>query len=199
VTVLVLDLDGVVVLGHPEGGHWPKHLLRDLGLAPERLQECFFRTHFEACVLGQRDLFEALDDAWPQLGWDGSPQALVDYWFAMDSRLDGEVLAEVDAWRSKGGRAFLATVQEHHRARHVWEYLRLRERFDGLIHSAALGARKPDRTFFERATARLPIEAPGEVLFLDDLPANVDAARSFGWQAHLHTGPEDLRRAMAEG
>lgn len=198
-TVLVLDLDGVVVLGHPEGGHWQKHLLRDLGLEPERLQEAFFRSFWASCVLGERDLFEALDEAWPQLGWSGTQQMLVEYWFETDSRLDGEVLAEVDAWRSRGGKAFLATVQEHHRARHVWEVLGLRGRFDGLIHSAALGARKPDRAFFEHATSRLPVAAPGEVLFLDDSPANVEAARSFGWQAHRHDGPEDLRRAIAGG
>jgi FMN phosphatase YigB (HAD superfamily) len=41
---------------------------------------------------------------------------------------------------------------------------------------------KPDPAIyraFERATAR----APEEILFFDDLPENVAAARALGWQA----------------
>lgn len=196
-TVLVLDLDGVVVLGHPEGGRWDKHLARDLGMKAEHVQQRFFKPHFRRAVLGEADLFDILNTAWPSLECEGTPRAFVDYWFAKDSLIDSAVLADVDAWRAKGGKAFLATVQEHHRARHVWEALGLSAHFDGMHYSAALGAAKPDAEFYRRAQAKLP-GAPGDVLFLDDRIENVDAASAFGWRARHYRGIDDLRTALAE-
>ena len=89
-TVLVLDLDGVVVRGHREGGRWDKHLERDLGLKPDTLQSRFFQPHFQRIVTGQDDLFETLERIWPQLDCPATPRALVDYWFAADSALWAE-------------------------------------------------------------------------------------------------------------
>jgi glucose-1-phosphatase len=50
----------------------------------------------------------------------------------------------------------------------------------GLSHEA--GTRKPHRRFYEHCQA-LAGCSPGECLFIDDLPANVAAARAFGWRA----------------
>jgi putative hydrolase of the HAD superfamily len=197
VAVLVLDCDGVVVLGHPEGGRWDKHLMRDLGMKLELLQERFFRAHFAGIVTGETDLFEVLERVWPELECAATPRAFVDYWLANDSRLDFDVLATVDRWRADGGKAFLATVQEHNRARYLWDALKLREHFDGMLYSAALGARKPHPEFFERALAKLPVSSPEEILFLDDFAKNVEAAKALGWEAHLHTCADDLTRALA--
>src|ERR1043166_2669602 len=63
--ILVLDVDGVVVLGHPEGGRWDKHLARDLGVASAALQDRFFRTHWRDIALGKTDLTEALREVPP--------------------------------------------------------------------------------------------------------------------------------------
>lgn len=199
-TVLVLDLDGVVVTGHPDGGRWDRHLMRDLGLAPEIVQERFFRAHWPRIEIGAADLHAVLGDIWPTLGTSGCDAAgFVAYWFAHDSRLDLEVLGMVDAWRREGGQAYLATVQEHHRARHVWADLGLKNHFDGMVYSAELGAKKPQDAFYARALERLPVSAPGDILFLDDRAENVAAARRAGWQAHLYKRPDDLRRALAGG
>src|ERR1700712_596975 len=124
-TVLVLDLDGVVVRGHPDGGRWDKDIARDLGLQPDILHTRFFKAHFHKIVTGQADLFETLERIWPELECKATPQALVDYWFAMDSLLDADVLAQVDAWRMAGRKAYLGTVQEHHRARYLMQTLGL--------------------------------------------------------------------------
>jgi putative hydrolase of the HAD superfamily len=197
-TVLVLDLDGVVVLGHPDGGRWDKDLARDLGMDPERVQTRFFRAHFRRAVLGEADLFEILDTVWPELQGVGTPRGFVEYWFTKDSRVDPDVLALIDGWRADGGKAYLATVQEHHRARHVWETIGLSRHFDGMHHSAALGAAKPDPEFYRRAHAKLPAATPSEVLFLDDRLDNIEAAAAFGWRARHYRGIDDLRRALSD-
>jgi len=122
----------------------------------------------------------------------------MEYWFACDSRLNDQLLAEIDAWRTAGNKVFLATVQEHLRAKHLWEMLGLNRRFDGLHYSAALGAAKPAALFYERVQSRLPVKSPGEVVFLDDSIGNVEAAATFGWRARHFTNVSDLRQALAE-
>jgi putative hydrolase of the HAD superfamily len=196
VTVLVLDCDGVIVLGHPDGGRWDKNLQADLGIQPELLQERFFRAHFADIVEGRVDLFAALEQAWPEFECVNSQRDLVDYWLAHDCRVDPDVLDEVDRWRDSGGKAFLATVQEHNRASHLWNVLKLSDHFDGMLYSAELGARKPHAAFYERAIAKLPVASPKEILFFDDSEANIVTARDLGWRAYLYRGIDDLRREL---
>jgi putative hydrolase of the HAD superfamily len=69
---------------------------------------------------------------------------------------------------------------------------RERERFHGfedvtddIVYSHEVGLAKPAPAAYELVTERLGVEA-GEVLFLDDVEANVVAARAVGWQAVLH-------------
>ncbi|HUO87969.1 MAG TPA: HAD-IA family hydrolase [Rhizomicrobium sp.] len=197
-TVLVLDCDGVVLTGHPDGGRWDKDIERDFGMRPELLQARFFRAHWRRIEVGHADLFEVLEEVWPELGARGTARAFVDYWFASDSRRNHEVLALVDAWRARGRTAHLATVQEHHRARYIWETLALGNHFDALHYSAALGCAKPDASFYGAVQSRLPGAAPADVVFLDDLEKNVDAANAFGWRARLFRSVEDLRTAIDE-
>ena len=196
--MLVLDLDGVVLLGHPEGGRWDKHLARDLGIEPASLQEHFFTPHFRQIVTGREDLIERLSACWPDLACSSRPQELVDYWFAKDSLIDFDVLRLVDDWRASGREAFLATVQEHQRARYIWDTLGLSQHFDGLAYSADLGAMKPDAEFFRRVQQRLPCRSPDDVLFLDDRLENVEAALGHGWRARHYRSIDDLRAGLSE-
>lgn len=195
--VLVLDCDGVVVRGHAQGGRWDQYIRRDLGIDPAILQERFFRAHFQKIVLGQADLYDVLDGMWHEMECATPVRTFVDYWFANDSALDGDVLAQVDAWRAAGGKAWLGTVQEHHRAKYLMEMLGLGRHFDGIHYAAALGAAKPDVRFYERVQAKLPVAAPDEVIFLDDSLKNVEAAAAFGWRAHHFRTADDVRAALA--
>lgn len=197
-TVLVLDCDGVVLTGHPGGGRWDQHIARDFGLTPERLQAHFFQPHWPSIGTGRADLFEVLERVWPQLECRGDAKSFVDYWFANDSAMDERVLAQVDAWRAAGRKAYLGTTQEHHRARYLWQTLGLKTRFDGMLYSAELGAKKPDAAFYAAAQARLPVRDASEVIFLDDLIGNVEAARAHGWRAHHFQTTEDLRAALSQ-
>jgi putative hydrolase of the HAD superfamily len=63
----------------------------------------------------------------------------------------------------------------------------------GLSHEA--GARKPHRAFFEHCQT-LAGGPPQECLFIDDLPANVEAARAFGWRAVQYTTYPELERRL---
>lgn len=196
-TVLVLDCDGVVIKGHSEGGRWDQHLARDLGIDTARLQERFFKPHWRAISLGQQDMMAVLEQVWPELDCAHDPAAFVEYWFSNDATRDDDVLAQVDALRAAGGKAYLGTVQEHHRANYLWDTLDLKRHFDAIHYSAALGAWKPEPAFYERLHAELPVKARSDVIFLDDIQKNVDAANAFGWRASHFRSPNDLHRALS--
>lgn len=60
-------------------------------------------------------------------------------------------------------------------------------RLDRVLASCHLGARKPDREFYERLLARIGHPAH-EVAFVDDREVNVRGARAVGMPAHLVDG-----------
>jgi FMN phosphatase YigB (HAD superfamily) len=55
---------------------------------------------------------------------------------------------------------------------------------DLIIYSHEEGIAKPDRRIYELTCERLGVQA-AEIVFLDDVEANVAAARAFGMQAIL--------------
>ena len=66
-----------------------------------------------------------------------------------------------------------------------------------VIVSAEEGFIKPDPRIYEITERRLPF-APAEVLFFDDRPANVDAARAHGFDAEVFTGQDQLITALKD-
>jgi putative hydrolase of the HAD superfamily len=190
----MVDVDGVVVHA-PDGRRWDADLEADLGIAPADLQEKFFRAGFQEVSLGRRDLFEHLERTLPTFAPHLTPRALVDYWFARDSRLNEALLAELAALRAQGIALHLASVQEHHRARYLWETVGFRDRFDAFHYAADLGCAKPDPAFFEKAQARSGFAAH-ELMLIDDAPANVAGAKAAGWRAALWDGSSTLAEVL---
>lgn len=75
----------------------------------------------------------------------------------------------------------------------------LDEHFEHVLASCHLGVRKPDPGFYEALLARLD-RRPGEVLFVDDREANVEAARRCGVRSHRFADVATLRQwLVAEG
>ena len=69
--------------------------------------------------------------------------------------------------------------------------------FEPLFLSCELGAMKPAAEAFEAVRRELAVEA-GEILFVDDSPANVAAAKAAGWDALLFRSNAELTAALAE-
>lgn len=65
-------------------------------------------------------------------------------------------------------------------------------RFDRVLASCHLGARKPDPAFYRRLLDRLDLAA-AQVAFVDDRERNVAAARDAGMPAHRFEGAAGLR------
>ena len=65
-------------------------------------------------------------------------------------------------------------------------------RFEFVLASHHLGARKPDPGFYRRLLQRLGL-GPDEVLFVDDRAVNVEGAREVGLAAHRFVDVVELR------
>ena len=118
--------------------------------------------------------------------------ALIDYWFSNDAHMNDFLLAELASIRAAGIEVHLATVQDHERARYLWEVLDFRSRFDGLHYAAELGCSKPAASFYKSIEARTGFR-PRDLFFIDDKIAYVEGAIKSGWAAALWTGKDSLR------
>jgi len=67
--------------------------------------------------------------------------------------------------------------------------------FRDIVVSAHEGLIKPDPRLYRIALNRMGLQA-AEVLFIDDSPANIDAARELGFDVHLFDNPAALRPAL---
>lgn len=193
---IMVDVDGVLLI-HPDPAGWGANLERDLGLSLAELRRAFFAEHWDDVVHGRAALRDRLAPVLAQVAPGVSCGELVDYWFRNDAHVDRALLAELASLRAEGAELHLATVQEHERARYLWEVLDFRSSFDGMHYAAELGCSKPDPTFYAGVEGRTGFE-PHDIFFIDDRAANVDAALARGWRAALWTGTRSVRQLLGE-
>lgn len=191
IRAVVLDIGGVLEVVDDDA--FPAPAERRLGLAPGSIAgglaglpgdavvgevtEQQVRAEWQrALALDDRQVDALLDDFWRW--YVGTLDRELFDWFA------GQRPARLTAILSNSGPG-----------------ARERERFHGfedvtddIVYSHEVGLAKPDPAAYEIVTRRLDIEA-GEVLFLDDVEANVVAARALGWHAVLH---RDTSSSIAE-
>ncbi len=192
----MIDVDGVLLIS-PGGRPWSWNLQADLGLDPQLLQTRFFAPHWPDVMFGRADLHERLAPVLAEIAPHLSSRRLTDYWFARDAVRDERLLADLAQLRDTGPALHLATVQEHHRARHLWDTLGFRERFDAIHYSAELGCGKPDPAFYRAVTTRTGL-APADITLIDDRMSNVEGARACGWRAVLWDGSRRLAEVLAD-
>ncbi|WP_315762448.1 HAD family phosphatase [Sphingomonas sp. Y38-1Y] len=77
------------------------------------------------------------------------------------------------------------------------EWPGLFDRFRDIVVSGEERLVKPDRAIYDLALARFGLE-PGDAVFVDDNPANVDAANAVGIHAHRFTDASAFRRFLEE-
>jgi putative hydrolase of the HAD superfamily len=196
IKALMVDVDGVLLV-HPHPAGWSVNLERDLGLSAQALQDNFFSPHFGEIIHGRARLRERLEPALDRIAAHLSVATFVAYWFEQDFHPDEHLLAELAQVRAGGIAVHLATVQEHERANYLWRTRGWSDRFDAIHYAADLGWAKPAPEFFKAIEARTDL-TPSDIAFIDDRPANVEAARACGWRAEVWTGRQSLRELIPD-
>lgn len=121
-----------------------------------------------------------------------SPDGLIGRLFA-GMQPDDAMLDGVRALRGAGVRTGLLSNSWGDGL--AYDQALLEELFDAWVISGEVGLRKPDPAVYELAAARLGL-APGECVFVDDLPGNLKPARALGMATVLHRG--DAAATLAE-
>jgi 2-haloacid dehalogenase len=189
-TTVVFDLGGVLI-------DWdPRYLYRQLFDDPGEMESFLAevtttewnahqdagRPWAEAIELlvatypERRELIEAFHRRWPEM-LAGEIQGTVDV--LGELRAAGVRLIALSNWSAE-----MFPVARERFGFLAW--------FEGIVISGDVGVNKPDRRIFEHLVERFGIE-PAAALFIDDSPANVDAARAMGFRAIQFTDPTALR------
>lgn len=130
-----------------------------------------------------------LDDA-------AADQMMAQLWDAYCGTLDVDLRDFAADLRPRYTTAILSNsadgARREEQRRHGFEDL-----VDVVLYSHELGLAKPDPAVYRVASARLGVE-PGEVVFLDDVEANVATARELGWHAVLHRSTAQSIAAITE-
>jgi putative hydrolase of the HAD superfamily len=202
---IFFDVDGVLIDGwHADSAlrkPWDATLEIDLGVDRNAFQELFFgaptsrsASPMFACVTGRRDLRDALADVLPRLGYRGRIEDFVRYWFEKDSNVNADVFRLLeDIRKGSGAKIYVATGQEHRRARYLWNELGFSKHFDGMFYSAKIGHPKKDVRFFEAINRAVGIGMEQRPLFFDDQPEIVELAKRAGWDGTVFTSIKDIR------
>ncbi|WP_020386787.1 HAD family hydrolase [Kribbella catacumbae] len=174
---VLFDADGVL---QDLPGGWYAAMEPHLG---ERAREFLHQTWKDElpALAGQDDYLPLLAATLVEYGV-GTPVEVVyqDVWHRIVR--SEESFAIVEILRRNGYGVHLGTNQEKYRGGHMRTALGYDAIFDVSCYSYDLGVAKPDPAFFTEAARRIAA-APSTILFIDDVAANVAAARNAGLAA----------------
>jgi putative hydrolase of the HAD superfamily len=108
-----------------------------------------------------------------------------------------EVCALIPHLHGRYRLMLLSNTNDIHFRHYCRQFAEVLDRFDSLVASHLVGVRKPDPRIYHHAREQAGCPA-SECLFIDDLPANIEAARACGWQGILYRRGDDLRRLLLQ-
>ena len=190
VKAILFDADGVVV----KGPRFSDILEEKYNIARDKT-EPFFSSEFQMALIGRVNLREVLIPYLERWGWNGTVDDLIKEWFESVGP-DPKMVQKIAELRAKGILCCLASNQEKLRAAYLSNEMGLEKMLDKIFISAHIGHKKPLVEFFEYIAEHLDGIKKEEVLFWDDKDTNVDAARSFGFQAEQFLNFDDFSKKL---
>jgi putative hydrolase of the HAD superfamily len=106
------------------------------------------------------------------------------------------VCALVPRLRPRYRLLLLSNTNDLHARQFTAQFAEVFAHFDKLVLSFEVGLRKPSPDLFAYCE-RVAGVPPGAVLFIDDLPSNVEGARDYGWQGLVYRPGTDLAPQLA--
>ena len=194
---MLFDCDGV--LQRPSND-WRTELAGLLDTRDEVAVATFFedvRLAEAPTMDGSQDFAERLQDVLDRWQVSAPVAEVLPIWQQL--AVDPQMLAAARELRASGLFCALATNQHTQRAAYMRRELRYERDFDPCFYSCEIGVAKPDPAYFVLAVDRLGLE-PHQVLFIDDVLANVEGARSAGLIAEhfaRDAGRAELDRILA--
>lgn len=186
------DADGMLI---KREGYFSERIIHEQSIDKQAV-EAFFKNEWTDIVVGKVDLKESLSPYLKSWGWNQGIDALLDYWFVSEHHLDEAVIKAVEYLRSQEMLCCLATNQEQYRLEYITNQMGFGQLFDKIYSSCTIGAKKPSEAFFDYIWHDLDKPAKDTILFWDDLPPNIKAARRFGIRAELFSKFSHFEKVM---
>ena len=186
IQAVLFDADGVMQK-RPRG--WRDALGERLGFRGD--PGAFLADVFDAetpALTGQSDFPQALSNLLARWHCRATLDEVLHTWTMIE--VDSESMETIRALRRCGVRCHLASNQERYKARYMSDVLGYGRLFDTEFYSCHMGLKKPSGAYFRAIVSAIALP-PNQLLFVDDLSVNVDAAREVGLHAvtfHLETG-----------
>ena len=193
---VVFDLGGVLI-------DWdPRHLYRKLFAGDETAMEHFLATVCTHEWNRGQDAGRTFAEGARLLKAEHPDKArLIDaYCTRFDEMMPGAITGSVDILadlKSSGARLYCLTNFSAETYPPTFERFEFLRWFRGVVVSGEVGIIKPDPRIFELLLERFAID-PQRAVYIDDVAANVDAARPFGIHAIHFTTPAALRGELVE-
>ena len=152
-------------------------------------------AHYERHERGEIGAAEYFDHLARLLQLDAPHDRILAGWNAVFAGEIADTVALVHAVRSQVPCHVFSNTNATHQAAYSALYPDLFDGFGQVFTSHEIGRRKPERRAFEHIVTTLGV-APAEILFFDDLAANVEGAIAAGLRAVQVRSPEDVRSGL---
>jgi putative hydrolase of the HAD superfamily len=197
--VLALDLGGVVYRSWPDQALYERWA-PSFGCPASVLQEHLWGPHWAAAELGEISKEDCYATA--AAGLAVRPELVRDLIFEAFASQPDEALARCVERLRRRGVVVTALTNNPSPEAELLARPELERLFDLAITSADAHVTKPELAFYRHAEARLG--AAGEdIVFVDDVLENVEAARGLGWRGvHFNTTAQaiaEIEAALALG
>jgi epoxide hydrolase-like predicted phosphatase len=184
VRAVAFDIGGVLEVPSDSDldGRWEQHLGLGRGEFFERLRQSGLGRDANLGRVSEAEFAQALGRLYG-LNQPTTAELLADLWDWYVGDLNTEMADYFQRLRPRYRTAILSNAAAGGRHEEDRRY-GFASMADVLVYSYEVGIEKPDRRIYEITCERLGVR-PGEVMFLDDLEANVVAARQLGMRAVL--------------
>lgn len=178
--ILVLDIGGVFYRGWPDEAFWGRWSART-GLDRAAIEAVLSSSaEHRAAQVGKMTADEAFAAVGARLGLEGPlVRALAEEAYLSD--FNAHLADVVRALRTDGVRVWALTNTLSTEAQ-ILARPEFAGVFEGLVSSHDVGLAKPDPAIYRALLERLGAE-PADIVFVDDLPGHVEAARAVGLHA----------------
>jgi len=198
---VILDLGGVIINIDPMQTVYflEKHGLKDVEGAFKKINAARVFERVEEGKISEEEMVKEIQDLIPDAP---SGDIILEAWNSLLLDLPHERGKMVEKLAEKYPLYLLSNTSPGHiriidsMVQRQFRWSNLRQPFKKAFYSYEMGSRKPDRAIFEKMLEESGIRAD-ESIFLDDMLANVEGARSVGLQTRLVT-PQDGLIEIAE-
>jgi len=192
IRAIAWDFDGVLNRAGIPGADglylWQHRMAADFGIETADLAQRVFGDNLRAMLTGKDDILDRIEAWVSTAGFEGDAEDLMELMFTVENEADEDLLRIIEQLERAGLTQVIATNNDPRRTRFIAVEADWAAKVDAVFSSGDLGVMKPDTDYFARIEEALGLQAP-EILLIDDLERNTDAAEKRGWIAwHYSSG-----------